>query len=167
MFVCLFIFCFVFLRNFLFFFSFFETLNRTRSLPLGESREIPLFCYWNWNPCFSARFSRRQIPAFIPCFVSKTEEDQILLFFQYFQSHQALEDCSKCSKKNWYPRHPHVQVVFVQIHLMFIFVLFFTLWVSLDGEIEIWPQLHQNAANSYKIKKNTLLNLVCSSCLKD
>ena len=42
----------------IFFFPFFETLNGTRRLPLGKSREIPpLFCCWNWNPCFVGKGS--------------------------------------------------------------------------------------------------------------
>ena len=37
------LFCFLFFFYEIFFFPFFETLNGTRRLPLGESREFPLF----------------------------------------------------------------------------------------------------------------------------
>ena len=76
---CLFVFL---LRNFLFFFfffSFFETLNGTRRLLLGESREIPTFLLKLLklkSLLCRQGFSPRQIRAFIFCFVPKTEKDQ-------------------------------------------------------------------------------------------
>ena len=67
---------FVFFFYEIFLFPFFETLNGTRRLHLGESREIPPFFVVVEILALSARVSLRQFPAFIPCFVPKTEKDQ-------------------------------------------------------------------------------------------
>ena len=73
-----FFFFFFFFIYEIFLFPFFETLNGTRRLPLGESREIPHFFVVAEIEilALSARVSLCQIRAFILCFVPKTEKDQ-------------------------------------------------------------------------------------------
>ena len=75
----------------IFFFTFFETSNRTRRLPLGESWEIlPAFFIVEIKIlALSARVSLRQIRAFIPCFVPNTEKDQLAIspsFYPFFSA---------------------------------------------------------------------------------
>ena len=69
------LFCFLLFFYENFFFPSFETLNGTRRLPLGESREIPFSLFVVEVLTLSARISLRQSKSSSFAFFPQTEED--------------------------------------------------------------------------------------------